>query len=248
MGEMTQVVGMKRVVMIAAALGLSASAANAASVVNIGGTGVTGASYAASLSYDDATSWLQVSLKNTSAAALAGNVTAFVFNIAGNQHFEVLTPDPTDLDPTSSMNWWSLTSLKQLSDLEPASPYGSFEAGAGFDATQKKADFTGGGNGTDAEGLSPSETGLFRFFVKDVNTGLGAGSAISASSFISEPSTGGNQAATFLVRFQGLNTSINDGSDKVPGVHVAPLPASAWTGLAMLGAIGASKWLRARKA
>src|SRR5687768_15978352 len=119
MGEMTQVVGMKRVVMIAAALGLSASAANAASVVDIGGTGVTGASYVASLSYDDATSWLQVSLKNTSASALAGNVTAFVFNVAGNQHFEVLTPNPTDLDPTSSMNWWSLTSVTQLSDLEP---------------------------------------------------------------------------------------------------------------------------------
>lgn len=240
-------VGMKKLALImGAAVGLSAATVQAASIVNIGGTGVTGASYTGQVKYDESISRLEIALTNTTSAGLLGNITAFVFNVAGGQHYEVLTPNPTDLNPSSNMNWWSLTSLSQLSDFEAASPYGQFEAGVGTAVKQDQADFHGGGNGQDLEGLAPGETGIFRFQVNNSSTQTGAGSALNASSFISELSTGGNKAATFVVRFKGLNP--NDDSDKVPAGVIIPLPASAWMGAVILGAIGTGKWMRARKA
>lgn len=237
----------KFAIVAAAALGLGASAAQAASVVNIGGTGLTGASYTAQLTYDETASQLQVALKNTTAASLAGNITAFVFNIAGSQAYEVLNPNPTDLNPGSKMNWWSLTTAGQLSDFEEASPYGQFEAGVGEANKQAQADFHGGGNGQDPEGIASGETGVFVFDIKIAGTNTGAGAALNANSFISELSTGGSKFASFVVRFKGLNP--NDDSDKVPGTTppVVPLPASAWTGMAMLGAIAGGKWIRRRR-
>jgi hypothetical protein len=236
----------KFAIAVAAALGLGASAAQAASVVNIAGTGQTGAAYTAQLTYDEAQSKLFIALTNTTASALAGNITAFVFNIAGSQAYEVLSPDPTDLNPSSKMNWWSLTTAAQLSDYEEASPFGQFEAGVGEANKQEQADFHGGGNGQDPEGIAPGEVGNFTFDVRIA--GAAAGSNVNANSFISELSTGGSKAATFVVRFKGLNPG--DNSDKVPGGEVPsiPLPASAWAGLTLLGAIGAGKWIRRRKA
>jgi hypothetical protein len=237
----------KLAIVAAAALGLGASAAQAASVVNIGGTGSTGASFTAQLTYNEVSSQLQVALKNTTASSLAGNITAFVFNIAGSQAYEVLNPDPTDLDPSSKLNWWSLTTAAQLSDFEAASPFGQFEGGVGEAFKQNQADFHGGGNGQDSEGVGSGETGVFVFDIKLAGTNTGAGNGLTASSFISELSTGGSKSAAFVVRFKGLNP--NDNSDKVPGgPPVVPLPASAWAGIAMMGAIGAGKWIRRRKA
>src|SRR5687768_11644619 len=176
----------KFAIVAAAALGLGASAAQAASVVNIGGTGTTGASYTAQLTYDETASQLQVALTNTTAATLAGNITAFVFNIAGSQAYEVLNPNPTNLNSSSNMNWWSLTSAAQLSDFEAASPFGQFEAGVGEAVKQSQADFHGGGNGQDPEGIASGETGVFLFDIKLAGTNTGAGAALRSEEHTSE--------------------------------------------------------------
>jgi len=74
---------------------------------------------------------------------------------------------------------------------------------------------------------------------------------VNNNTFLTEASTGGGQSTTFLVRFKGIQINgQGDGSDKVtpgtPGTPV-PLPAAAWTGLAMLAGLGASRLRKRRR-
>lgn len=172
----------------------------------------------------------------------AGNITAFVFNIEGATEYELLRPNPTDLDPTSPSAWWSLTSETQLSDTEPVNPYGQFEAGVGIATSSKNASFLGGGNGSDTEGLMGGETGVFKFKVIGPNAG-----GLDAWSFITEGSTGTKNPQSFVVRYKGIGP--NDYSNKgigYPGEPI-PLPAAVWGGFVLFGLVGVRRMARQRE-
>src|SRR5688572_24530409 len=232
---------MLRKALLAAVGSLALAAGSHAAPIAIGGAGSTGVSFSGTISYNSASSILTVSLTNDARtpAINAGNLTAFAFNIKGNDYLEVLTPDPTNLDSSSSTNWHSLTSSSNINDLESASPYGNFEAAAGIGSSFMN------GSGSDNEGLKSGETGVFSFFIKHKNTGTGAGANLTENDFLSPDS---DTSVAFLVRFKGIGT--RDDSDKVDidvvGTPI-PLPAAAWGGLALMAGLGAAKLRRARR-
>lgn len=205
---------------------------------------------------------LQIKMTNTLGV---GNITAFVFNIAGNNSWEVLTPNPTDLI-SGGNGFWNLTTqdgLTVLTDTEKAPPYGRYEAGIAIGGIPDSGSlsFTGSGSGHDVEGIGylgdntyGYESGTFNFTIN----GSGAG-ALSAASFLSD-FNGGLATSTFAVRFKGIGG--NDNSDKVlgggsvivippPGVGVGgatpvPLPAAVWGGLVLMGGLGLRRKLKSR--
>jgi len=250
-----------------AALALAASAANAAwadqIVVSGSGTADSGGAvgFEATINYNagalgDNQGSLTITMKNTLGN---GNITAFVFNVAGSSELEVLTPNPTDLVAGDNA-FWNLTSQSQLTDTEGASPFGEFDAGVGIGAnpgTGADASFEGSGSGGDVEGIgrlsggaNGVESGTFNWTV----TGAGA-DALTALSFASQLSDGnGNNDALFLVRFKGVpnaNGQGDGGSAKIPGDPtvpgpVIPLPGVASASLALMGLVGVSRRRRSR--
>jgi hypothetical protein len=190
-----------------------------------------------------------------------GNITAFLFNIAGTTSMELLDPNPTDL-VAGGTAFWNLTSETALSDTEPGSPYGKFEAGLGIGAnpgTGSDASFTGSGSGGDVEGIgrlaggaNGVESGLFKWTIK----GTGA-DALTALSFASSQSTGGGQHAAFLVRFKGVpdasgrgdggSAKIPGGEPTVPGTVPVPLPGAASAGIALLAIFGLGRKRHSRR-
>lgn len=177
----------------------------------------------------------------------AGNITAFVFNIMGSTEYELLRPNPTDLDSNSPSFWWSLTSETQLTDSEPVNPYGRFEAGVGIGIgtsdTNNDAEFLGGGNGADTEGLMGGETGVFAFKVIGPNAG-----GLNAFDFITEGSTGTNKPQVFAVRYKGIGPGDQSNKALVGTTTVIPLPPAVWAGMSLFGMLGIMKARRLRMA
>ncbi len=176
------------------ALGAMASA----NATPISGTGTLG-SFAGILTYTASTNTaatLNISLTNTSPAANTGYITAFVLNNPNNQITTISSF--TDAPGSGSFSLISLTN----NGINGA-PNGQFDFGA----------TTGGsfeGGGAPSAGIAVNASDSFAFSLTGSNL-----SALTASSFLTELSTGtgsGSGAAALDVRFRGF---ANGGSDKV---------------------------------
>jgi len=177
---------------VAAAAAFAMSPAASADVVSISslGYGLEGfGAFSGLVSYVPGT--LTVTLTNDNSSFAGGRITAFAFNIDGNATATLATATHPFLNITAPVT---------------ASPYGTFDAGAGLDGN-----WTGGG--TPSNGIAIGATGTFTFNV----TGPGAAS-LTAASFVA-PSPDVN----FVVRFRGF---ANGGSDKTPG-YIIPSPGAA---------------------
>jgi len=172
-----------------------------ADVVNISsnGLGLEGnGAYTGLISYVPGV--LTVSLTNSNTSASGGKITAFVFNIAGS---------------ATAVLSGGTHPFADLGTSPSASPFGTFEGGAGMGGS-----WTGGGPAN--AGIHVGSTGTFTFTV----TGADAGS-LTASSFIS------SSGINFVTRFRGFD---NGGSDKTPGFVVpAPGALAAFGVLAVAG-------------
>lgn len=190
-------------------------------------------SYTGSLDYAATSSTaaiLTINLQNTTAPALGGYLTAFVFN------------NPNDKITSASLPTTAHFSLLSGSNSINASPYGSFDFGASTGGA-----FQGGGN--PALGLAPGHSGTFTFTL--AGTGM---ESLKAADFFKTLSVGpgqGQGSQAFVARFRGF---IPNGSDKVPGIdppnpgpgtHQLPEPGSLV--LASLGGLGLIGVFRARR-
>lgn len=211
---------MKRLMGIAAATLLSASAASAGtfnftsnSSASTEGLG----SYTGSMDYDAGSAVLTIVLNNTTSGYTQAKITGFVFNIDGSANATFIDLDDAG---TSGFNESAFDGLSSPS----ASPFGDFEEGAALGG-----DFLGGGSPN--AGIDIGESGIFRFNIAGVDSNTDFWSL-----------NGGLADWEFVVRFRGIEPG--DLSDKVPGTPVIPLPPAAFVGAAMLGGMGLN---RARK-
>lgn len=159
-------------------------------------------------SYSAGVGTLTVKIKNTTASG-NGFLTGFIFGKRDLGAF-------TDIELTSFPNAsWALA----LDD--SGSPFGTFEYGAALGG-----DWLGGGSPNN--GLAAGEEFEFEFEF----TG-GAASTLTTLDFLDA-----NGAEQFMVvRFRGGGMG-GEGSDKVVGVTIIPLPPAAWMGLAGLLGVG----------
>ncbi|HEX2972202.1 MAG TPA: hypothetical protein VHP11_07705 [Tepidisphaeraceae bacterium] len=213
---------------------LATSQAWADTIAIRSGDGVSGVgSFSGTLSYDQAKGELTIVLNNTSPTANSGYITGLAFNVNGNLTAHYLSSGSSD-------------PFEGLSGGVNAQPWGYFEVGTSLGSNWE-------GGGTPRNGIGVNESGTFVFKVEGDDA-----DALTAMSFISEGSVSGIPSKTngksskkggkpqdneeftssqlFAVRFRGFG----DGkSDKVPGQTVlVPLPAAAWSGLALLGVLG----------
>lgn len=170
---------------------------------------------------------LTISLTNTSPAANGGYITAFVFNNPG----DVITAVTLDSSPTGFSTL--LGASNPTAELVSASPWSNFDLGVSVGGNDLTG-FQAGGSPND--GIGVGETGTFVFSL----TGTGM-DALSQASFEQALSGGpGDKPDAFMiVRFRGFE---DDGSDKCTAV--VPLPAAAWSGMAVLGLLGGLKAVR----
>jgi hypothetical protein len=178
------------------------------------------ANFSGSLSVDDETNQLTVSLTNTTSLAQgatnadAGYLTGFVLN----------NPSSLTAVNLASALPAGFTQLGLTNDGIAASPFGRFDFGATLGGN-----FQGGGN--PAGGIARGDTGSFVFNL--------TGSPLpSASDFLSAFSVGpgiGEGPAFFVARFRGANEDFYaEGSDRVPAV---PVPAALPLMLTALGVL-----------
>jgi len=158
----------------------------------INGTGEFG-SFTGTFDYNatsstDAT--LTITLTNTSPSDNGGYITGFAFNNPNDQITDV------SLDTDTSFQ------LLFSNDGVSGEPYGYFDVGAALGG-----DLLGGGSPT--AGIAVGETATFTFTFSGTNL-----DQLTVADFFNTWSTGGSQAAPFLVRFRGFT---NGESDKVPG-------------------------------
>ena len=210
----------------AAITGLFTTAALANSVTVVGdGTGSTentGSTFTADVSYDfnAAASRGELSIHIANTSSVDSELTGLLFNIDG-----LFDDISLQVAPNSS---YSLVTNAN------GAPFGSFDAGAALGGK-----FLGGGK--PQPGIDEGSSGLFKFFLTggDVMT-------LTASDFVTQTSSQGNNSAAFLVRFKDVGA--NGGSDKVPGTpttpntpdtpNVIPTPAALPAGLLALGVLG----------
>lgn len=184
----------------AAVLALASNAS--ADFVNIssGGYGIEGlGAFSGTVSY--AAGVLTISLTNDQSSADGGKITALAFNINGNAS-AVLTSA-------------TYGAFADLGNSVAASPFGTFEAGAGMGGSWL-------GGGSPNAGIARGDTGTFIFAI----SGAGAGS-LTAADFVTD-----GDGIDFAVRFRGFD---NGGSDKTAG-HIVPTPGTlALAGLGLVG-------------
>ena len=151
------------------------------------------------------TGTLTIVLSNTNTPAQGGYITGLVFNIPSSDSAAV-----TQLAATS------VSGFQNLGPSAPASPFGSYDAGAALGGS-----WLGGGSPTG--GIAVGHSGTFTFQITAADA-----SAFTASSFLASGSS-----PSPLVRFKGF---ANGGSDKVPGVLVpAPGAAALLVGAGLVG-------------
>lgn len=187
---------------IVAAAALAVSSVATADIVNISslGYGLEGnGAFSGLISYVPGV--LTITLTNDNTSLAGGRITALAFNIAGNATASLTSATHPFADLGGSVS---------------ASPYGTFEAGAGMGGSWL-------GGGSPAAGIANGASGTFVFAI----TGPGAGS-MTASSFV-----GAAPSVDFVVRFRGF---ANGGSEKAPGYLVPAPSAAALMGLGLVAA------------
>ena len=186
---------------VAAVAAFACSTVASADIVNISsqGFGLEGnGAYTGVLNYVPGT--LIISLTNLNTSAIGGKITALAFNIDGNAAAVLSSATHPFVGLGNSVS---------------ASPFGTFEAGAGLGGSWL-------GGGSPNAGITRGSTGTFTFNI----TGAGAASLTAASFVSSSPTT------NFVVRFRGFN---NGGSEKAPGFVVPGPGALAAFGLLAVG-------------
>jgi PEP-CTERM putative exosortase interaction domain len=159
---------------------------------------------------------LALTLKNTSAIANGGYLTAFVFNNPGN-YISGVNLSATDAH-------FGLLGASGFNNGINAAPYGDFDIGASLSNR-----FLGGGNASDGIAVGVTETFTFTFTGSNLNT-------LNEDSFISERSPG-SENVSFVARYRGFE---DDGSDKVLG-ETPSTPEPATMSLIGLGLAGLLK-------
>lgn len=141
---------------------------------------------------------LDVTLTNTTAAAVGGYITAFMFR-----------PPPELGAFTSTLTASDYAALTNLPSGTSGSPFpGSWLGGAG----------TGGSwlaGGAPSGGVAVGATGHWSFTISGANASM-----LTSDSFVSGASV--SDLYAFIVRFRGMN---DDGSDKVPAYQL-PAPGA----------------------
>lgn len=190
----------------AAALALASTAS--ADFVNIssGGYGIEGlGAFTGSVSY--AAGVLTITLTNDQSSADGGKITALAFNING--------------DASAVLTSSSYAPFADLGHSVAASPFGTFEAGAGMGGSWL-------GGGSPNAGIARGDTGTFVFAISGA-----AAATLHAADFVTD-----GDGIDFAVRFRGF---ANGGSDKTAG-HIVPAPGA----LALAG-LGGLVGLRRRR-
>jgi hypothetical protein len=201
------------------ALAVAPVAVQADTIPLASGPGLEGlGSYTGSLSYDQSTQLLEITLTNTSLASNGGYITAFAFNIPTDASVSTVSFSSTD------------ASFSLLSGPIDAQPFGSFDLGASITSS-----FQGGG--APQPGIAVGDSATFTFDL----TGNAILAGLSAAEWLDALSTGaqGGGEQSFVVRFRGFE---DGGSDKVPSKPV-PEPGT----LALLGAGALGLWAKFRR-
>lgn len=198
--------------------------------------------FTGSLSYDNGTHLLTISLKNTSPIANGGYLVGLAFNI---------DDDPGDLSFTPvSIAPYTLFEMVEDSGAgnspTKAQPFGTYEY-----ALALRGDWGNAGSGSPNEGIGVGDTGTFTFTLNSINDDA-ALDGLTASSFFTTAANGDTTDYAIAARFMGFN---NGKSDKVPTLLVpptppvvsVPVPSAVYTGLALMGLLAGGAVLRYRR-
>ena len=141
---------------------------------------------------------VMIVVTNNNSLSLGGAITVLAFNVpttvAALDSSSHGSGDPAFV----TANWSEALSQDGLAD----GPFGNYDAGAGNSVFPAHLN-----DGSPSQGIHRTYSGTFTFNFS--GTGM---NALTADSFLSLNSTGGNQSSNFYVRFQGLDNT--EGSDR----------------------------------
>jgi hypothetical protein len=216
----------RRFACLTALVAVLAASAPAHALIIVGGSAQsvehTGASFEADLTYtalSPFTAALEVTLENTSPAALGGFLTAFVLNNpVGISLVSLASPIPTN---------WMLLGLDN--DAVNGAPFGRFDFGATTAPNgNSNSGFEGGGDPD--RGFAPGTSETFMFDL--IGIGLDTLTAESFLSAFSVPPGAGEGTQFFAARFRGLSGTPD--SDKVAAVPEISSYAALAVGIVLL--------------
>ncbi|QIE57871.1 PEP-CTERM sorting domain-containing protein [Pikeienuella piscinae] len=198
---------------------MTLSAAGAAHAVSFGVVGVSSSNTTATVDFSyDGIDTLTIDIMNTASVSPDPIVTGFAFNaptdVAGISGF-------TATGTQGNANWFEFL---EPDDINTPGNNGQFDIGA-TTANNAPNNFNSGINGGSTNfGIAANDTGSFTFTLTGDATFL---AGLTADSFLSLNSTGGNNAFPFAVRFQQLDDNGVTSDIAFGGpTTVVPVPAA----------------------